>query len=87
MESLPLWVWALIIGLIISSKFICRWKATEGLVKKAKQSEYSFKRIRRNWVIINNRGITDHKYDPQKYSPNRFKDYHAMRKNNSQKLE
>jgi hypothetical protein len=86
MESLPLWVWALIVVVIISSKFIYRWIATKDLANAAKQSRYSFKRIRRNW-IIGNRGITEHKYDPQKYSPSRFKDYFTARKNNSQKLK
>jgi hypothetical protein len=87
MENLPLWLWALIVGIIVSSKFIYRWIATKDLANAAGQSKYFFKRIRRNWTIGNPTRIIDHKYDPHKYSPSRYKDYLAMRKNNIQKLD
>jgi hypothetical protein len=49
--------------------------STKDLANVAEQSGNTFKRIRKNWDI-KNKGITEHKYDPQ----SRFKDYFAMRK-------
>ena len=34
MENPPLWVWAIIIGAIIASKFIYRWQATKQFAKE-----------------------------------------------------
>lgn len=34
MESLPLWVWAIIVGAIIASKFIYGWQTTKQFAKE-----------------------------------------------------
>jgi hypothetical protein len=80
MEGPPLWIWALIVGIIISSKFVYRWVATKGLANEAKRGKNPFKNISRNWKTRNPTGIINHKYNPQKYSPGRFKDYFTTRK-------
>jgi hypothetical protein len=36
MENPPLWVWAIIIGIIIAGKFIYRWQVTKQLAKESK---------------------------------------------------
>jgi hypothetical protein len=87
MENLPLWIWALIVGILISSKFIYRWVATKDLANRAKQGKNPLKSVRRNWTTRNPTGIIDHKYDSRKYSPGRYKDYFTTRKSNSQKQE
>ncbi|HET6717625.1 MAG TPA: hypothetical protein VFG90_10875 [Nitrososphaeraceae archaeon] len=35
MENPPLWVWAVIIGIIIAGKFIYRWHGTKQLAKES----------------------------------------------------
>ncbi|HEY9386849.1 MAG TPA: hypothetical protein VIP70_07400 [Nitrososphaeraceae archaeon] len=35
MENPPLWVWAVIIGIIIAGKFIYRWHETKQLAKES----------------------------------------------------
>ena len=79
MEGPPLWVWAIIVGLIVASKFVYRGKLIKGLAKSTKQSDKSFSRTKINWTAINNEKLTDHKYNPQ-LSPGRFKDYEATKK-------
>lgn len=34
-ESPPLWVWAIIVGVLIASKFIYRWRVTKELAGKS----------------------------------------------------
>ena len=34
-ESLPLWVWAIIVGVLIASKFIYRWRVTKELARES----------------------------------------------------
>jgi hypothetical protein len=36
-ESPPLWVWAIIIGVLIASKFIYRWRATKELARESQE--------------------------------------------------
>jgi hypothetical protein len=60
--------------------------STKDLANVAEQSRHTIKGIRRNWTK-NPIGVIDHKYDPQKYSPSRYKDYFTTRRNKSQKLE
>jgi hypothetical protein len=36
MESPPLWVWAIIVGAIIASKFFLRWSNLKRLAKAAR---------------------------------------------------
>jgi hypothetical protein len=43
-ESPTLWVWAIIVGVMISSKFIYRWRATK---KLARESQVKHERIER----------------------------------------
>ena len=39
MENPPLWVWAIVVGLIIAGKFAYRWKTTKQLAKEMEQNE------------------------------------------------
>jgi hypothetical protein len=36
-ESPPLWVWAIIVGVIIAGKFAYRWRATKALAAEAEE--------------------------------------------------
>jgi hypothetical protein len=36
-ESPPLWVWAIIVGVLIASKFIYRWRATKELAHESQE--------------------------------------------------
>jgi hypothetical protein len=36
-ESPPLWVWAIIVGVLIASKFIYRWRATKELARESQE--------------------------------------------------
>jgi hypothetical protein len=77
MEGPPLWVWAIIVGIIIASKFIYRWTMTKKLAKNTRQNNQPFSRIKGDGT---DKKITGHKYDPQNFSPSKYKDYTAMRK-------
>jgi len=37
LENPPLWVWGIIVGAIIASKFIYRWQATKYFAKEAEE--------------------------------------------------
>jgi uncharacterized protein YneF (UPF0154 family) len=84
MESPPLWVWAIIIGVIIAGKFIYRWTTTKELAKNARQNPQPFRSIQGNEA---DKKIASHKYDPQNFSPSKYKDYTAVRKRGSQKIK
>ena len=84
MEGPPLWVWAIIIGIIIAGKFIYRWTTTKELAKNAGQNSQPFSGIKGDET---NKKITGHKYDPQNFSPSKYKDYTAMRKRRSQNIK
>lgn len=84
MESPPLWVWAIIIGVIIAGKFIYRWTTTKELAKNARQNPKPFGSIKGNGA---DKKIAGHKYDPQNFSPSKYKNYTAMRKRGSQKTK
>jgi hypothetical protein len=36
-ESPPLWVWAIIVGVLIASKFIYRWRVTKELAHESQE--------------------------------------------------
>ena len=89
MENPPLWVWAIIVGVIITSKFIYRWQATKQFAKEDQE------RIRRKNINSDQRtkdldsndlyGNIDRRYSSNigahKYSPKRYyKDYFAIKK-------
>jgi len=49
-ENPPLWVWAVIVGVIIAGKFIYRWRVTKELAKESQerkemQTQRKIKRI------------------------------------------
>ena len=76
MENPPLWVWAIIVGAIIASKFIYRWQATKQFAKEDQgrrtikiNSDEKTKDLRNNDLYgnINRRysaNIGAHKYGP-----------------------
>jgi hypothetical protein len=39
MENPPLWVWAIVVGLIIAGKYAYRWKTTKQLAKEMERRE------------------------------------------------
>ena len=38
-ESPPLWVWAIIVGVLIASKFIYRWRVTKELARESQEKQ------------------------------------------------
>jgi hypothetical protein len=90
LENPPLWVWAIIVGAIIASKFIYRWQATKQFAKEDQErrrikinSDEKTKDLGNNDLYgnINRRysaNIGAHKYGPRRY----YKDYFAIKKKN-----
>jgi hypothetical protein len=93
LENPPLWVWGIIVGAIIASKFIYRWQATKYFAKedeedrRRKSDDDKTKDLRNNnndfYDNINKSDdITNirsaHKYSPRHY----YKDYFAIKKKN-----
>jgi hypothetical protein len=89
LESHPLWVWAIIVGAIIASKFIYRWQSTKYFAKEAEEKSSISRRINPNddktkdiqnnnfYGIVNRRysaNIGAHKF--RRY----YKDYFAIKK-------
>lgn len=70
-------VWAIIIGIIIAGKFIYRWEPTKKSAKYVEQRNRSSNRIKE---AVKGGRMTGHKYDPQIFSPTRFRDYLRMSK-------
>jgi hypothetical protein len=89
MENPPLWVWAIVVGLIIAGKFAYRWKTTKQLAKETQQKQDSSK-VMTNSNIKNNNNINSdtsgvrttisHKYSRHKFSPGSYRDYFEKRK-------
>jgi hypothetical protein len=91
LESPPLWVWAIIVGAIIATKFIYRWHSTKYFAKEAEEKSSGRRRINPNddktkdmqnnnlYGIVNRRysvNIEAHKYSLRRY----YKDYFAIKK-------
>ena len=96
MENPPLWVWAIIVGGIIVSKFIYRWQSTKYFAKESEEgkrrrinADDKTKDLRNNedfYNDINNRctsNISGHKYSTRHY----YKDYFAIKKKKTKKNE
>jgi hypothetical protein len=54
MENPPLWVWAIVVGLIIAGKYAYRWKTTKQLAKEMEQKEDSRKAMTNSDIKNNN---------------------------------
>ncbi|HZA62126.1 MAG TPA: hypothetical protein VE573_04590 [Nitrososphaeraceae archaeon] len=94
MENPPLWVWAIVVGLIIAGKFAYRWKTTKHLAKEIEQNEKvidSSKAMQDSKNKNNNnnnntgsmsniRTTMSHKYSRHKYSPSSLRNYFEIRK-------
>jgi hypothetical protein len=94
MENPPLWVWAIVVGLIIAGKFAYRWKTTKQLAKEMEQNEKvidSSKAMQdsknknnnnnnNTGSISNIRTTMSHKYSRHKYSPSSLRNYFEIRK-------
>jgi hypothetical protein len=89
LENPPLWVWAIIVGAIIVSKFVYRWQATKQFAKEDQErrtkgiSDGKIKDLRNNDVHRNRRYSSDirtHKYSPSRY----YKNYFAIKKKNTE---
>ena len=93
MENPPLWVWAIVVGLLIAGKYAYRWKTTKQLAKEMEQREkatdlskaISDSAIKNNnndngSSISNVRTTMSHKYSRHKYSPSSYRDYFEIRK-------
>jgi hypothetical protein len=89
MENPPLWVWAIVVGLIIAGKYAYRWKTTKQLAKEMEQKEDSRKAMTNSDIKNNNntesntsgvRTAISHKYSRHKYSPSSYRDYFEKKK-------
>jgi hypothetical protein len=96
MENPPLWVWAIVVGLIIAGKFAYRWKTTKQLAKEMEQNEKVMDSSKATQDIKNNnnnnnnnnntgsisnvRTTMSHKYSRHKYSPSSLRNYFEIRK-------
>jgi hypothetical protein len=89
LENPPLWIWGVIVGAIIASKFIYRWQATKYFAKEAEERRRKIesdhkttkKHLRNNDIYdnINNsnaKNVISHKYSFRHY----YKDYFATKK-------
>jgi hypothetical protein len=94
MENPPLWVWAIVVGLIIAGKYAYRWKTTNQLAKEMERRENGIglskdipdRAIKKNNNNSNGSSTSNvkttmsHKYSRHKYSPSSFRDYFEIRK-------
>jgi hypothetical protein len=94
MENPPLWVWAIVVGLIIAGKYAYRWKTTKQLAKEMERREKGIglsKDIPDSTIKNNNNNnngsstsnvktTMSHKYSRHKYSPSSFRDYFEIKK-------
>jgi hypothetical protein len=91
MENPPLWVWAIVVGLIIAGKYAYRWKTTKQLAKEMEQNEKvidSRKSMTDSATKFNTSGVgiaISHKYSHHKYSPSFYRDYFEIRKRKGKK--
>jgi hypothetical protein len=91
MENLPLWVWAIVVGLIIAGKYAYRWRTTKQLAKEMEQNEKvidSRKSMTDNATKCNISGVgiaISHKYSHHKYSPSSYRDYFEIRNRKGKK--
>ena len=90
MENPPLWVWAIIVGAIIASKFVYRWQATKQFAKEDQErrrrrsininSDQKTKDLGNNDLYDNINRRYQSNIGSHKYSPSRFyKDYFAIK--------
>ena len=93
MENPPLWVWAIVVGLIITGKYAYRWKTTRQLAKEMndeRKKVIDSSKTNADVVIKNNsntesttssvRTVISHKYSRHRYSPSSYRDYFETRK-------
>jgi hypothetical protein len=77
LENPPLWVWAIIVGAIIASKFIYRWQATKQFAKEQEGTkEFTNNDLYGNIDRRHSANIRAHKYSPKRY----YKDYFTVKK-------
>jgi hypothetical protein len=82
LENPPLWVWAIIVGAIIASKFVYRWQVTKQFAKEDQErrrninSDKKTKHLNNDlYDNINRRyqsNIRTHKYSPSRFYKNYF---------------
>jgi hypothetical protein len=89
LENPPLWVWAIIVGAIIASKFIYRWQATKQFAKEDQERRMEINSNEKTKDLGNNDlyGNINRRYSANigadKYSPRHcYKDYFAIKKKN-----
>jgi hypothetical protein len=90
MENPPLWVWAIVVGLIITGKYAYRWKTTRELAKEMNERKKVIDSSKTNADVANNsntesntssvRTAISHKYSRHRYSPSSYRDYFETRK-------
>jgi len=87
LENPPLWIWAIIVGAIIASKFIYRWQSTKYFAKEAEERRRKVNPDDKTKEPRNNdfhgnmskrymTNIGSHKYSPRRY----YKNYFAIKK-------
>jgi hypothetical protein len=86
LENPPLWVWAIIVGAIVASKFIYRWQSTKYFAKETEEKsrrnypDDKTKVLRKNDFYDNSNKRYTTNIGAHKYSPRRFyKDYFAIK--------
>ena len=85
LENPPLWVWAIIVGAIIASKFVYRWQITKQIAKEDQGRRRNINSDQKKGLgnndlydNINRRyqsNIRAHKYSPSRF----YKDYFAIK--------
>ena len=83
MENPPLWVWAIVVGLIIAGKFAYRWRMTKQLAQETQREKIGSSKNKSKsknnnndtGCISNIRTTMSHKYSRHRYSPSFFRNY------------
>ena len=52
MENPPLWVWAIVVGAIIASKFVYRWQVTKQFAKEAQEKRRNINSDQKQQTLV-----------------------------------
>jgi hypothetical protein len=83
LENPPLWVWAIVVSILIITKLVFRWQATEELAKKGNEQTSVSKKVGdgKSKNSDDNTNGNVNKIKSYKYGPARFyKGYFLTRK-------
>jgi hypothetical protein len=82
MENPPLWVWAIVVGLIIAGKYAYRWKTTKQLAREIEQREKitDLSKAISGSTLRNNNNNGNSTSNVRTTSPSSYRDYFKIRK-------